>query len=159
MDLALRQQDIDFLPEYINSCELKEFVQVIEKHMSNTSLGDLILSACVKAKKGLRPTNELKDKMNSFVRSFPEELLAKEGLKAEANSETDYNNHLIEHDSIIAKKNMFKGPTNDEIYELWKKKRKDRKLKQDRITNGSVCLKRKGLPIDLVSEHIIKKMK
>ena len=63
MDLALRQKDIDFIPEYITEFELKEFVEVIQKHMSSTSFGSLILKSCKKTKNGYRPSKVLKRKL------------------------------------------------------------------------------------------------
>ena len=160
MDLSLRQKDIDFLPEYINDFELDTFVTVIKQSMAYTSLGELILSTCKKSKNGrYKPTNDLKKIMDSFVRSFPEEQLAREGLECDARTETDFNDKMLEREPLIANKSMFKGPSNKEIEELWKKKRQERKDKQDSMISGSICLKRKGLPIDVVTEHINKRLK
>jgi hypothetical protein len=154
MDLALRQQDIDFLPEYIVDHELEEFVEVIEKHMSCSSLGNLILQSCKKTKKGHRPTASLKKSIDAFVRSFPEAELAQESLECEARVEYDFNQRRS-----FGKKNMFKGPTNDEIERMWRTKRAERREKQAIILSASICLKRKGLPSEIISEHISKRMK
>jgi len=54
---------------------------------------------------------------------------------------------------------MFKGPSNEEIKTLWSKKREERIKQQEAITSVSICLKRKGLPSELVSEHISKRMR
>ena len=159
MDLALRQKDIDFIPEYITEFELKEFVEVVQTHMSCTSFGSLILKSCKKTKNGYRPSKDLKTKIDKFVRSFPEAELAQEGLECEARSEYDYNESCIKKGLPFANTNMFKGPSNEEIKKLWKKKREEKRIQQESITSVSICLKRKGLPAEVVNEHITKQMR
>ena len=138
---------------------MKELVEVIQKHMSSTSFGSLILKSCKKTKNGYRPSKVLKKKIDKFVRSFPEAELAQEGLECEARSEYDYNESCIKKGLPFANTNMFKGPSNEEIKTLWSKKREERIKQQEVITSVSICLHRKGLPSELVSEHISKRMR
>ena len=159
MDLALRQKDIDFLPEYITEFELKKFVEVVQEHMSCTSFGSLILNSCKKTKNGYRPSEDLKTKIEKFVRSFPEAELAQEGLECEARTEHDFNESCIKKGLSFANKNMFKGPSNDDIKTLWIKKKEEKTKQQESITSVSICLKRKGIPAEVVNEHITKQIR
>ena len=66
------------------------------------------------------------DKIDKFVRSFPEAELAQEGLEYEARTEYDFNESCIKKRLHFANKKIFKGPSNEEIKTLWSKKKEER---------------------------------
>jgi len=158
MDIAIREQDIDFVAEYITRFEVNQLINLIQENMSYTTIGEIILGQCNKTKKGYRPNENLKVLMNNFVRSFPKEYIAQKGLNCEAKSEKDLFQHIRKEHPELKLKEPFQGPTDSDIHEIWKKKRKEKKDIEKQIITGSICLKRKEIPNDIIM-YINKKLK
>ena len=102
-------------------------------------------------KKKIKATEELKETFCNMLNCFPPDLLQKHHLRLNAEVRKEYYLKTIP-------KHINDLPTNEEIEQLWKTKRQERKTLQEQVVAGGSSLKRNGLNGDVV-EHICKKLK
>ena len=118
---------------------------------------DLIKDMAIKTKsrntrkEKLKATKELKETFRNMINCFPPDLLQKHHLRLNAEFHKKHNLKTIP-------KRINDLPSNDEIEQLWKTKRQERKALQEQVIAGGSSLKRNGLNGDVV-EHICKKLK
>ena len=106
-----------------------------------------------------KPTREFKEVMRNMIKCFPENIRAKLNARRSARYVAD--NYDTLHGSrfeilLEGKQKPVVLQSNEEIKTLWNNKRRERRIKQERIIAAGASLKHIGLHGDLVSEHILK---
>ena len=148
------KSDEDSVIELICDSEVNSFINAINNDFGCGMFSGLIKDMAIK-KKGshrkdkLKATKELKETFRKMINCFPPDLLEKHHLNFNAEVHKEY--HSIPQQ-------IKDLPSNDEIEQLWKSKRQERKALQAQVIATGSSLKRNGLNRDVV-ENICKKIK
>ena len=149
--------------ELICDLELDSIINAINKCVGVSMFSGLIKDMAIRTKgrlgkERLLATTELKETFHKMINCFPPDLIEKHHLHLSVDLEKSNERHLREHYPDHIHRQILDLPSNNEIEQLWKTKRQERKALQEQIVSGAVSLKRKGVNGDVV-ELICKKMK
>ena len=144
----------DSIIELICDLEIDSIINSINNEVGCSMFSDLIKDMATKTKGSrrkdkLKATKELKETFRKMIKCFPPDLLEKHHIRLNADVHKEY--HSIP-------KEILDLPSNDEIEQLWKSKRQERKVLQEQVVAGGSSPKRNGLNGDII-EHICKKIK
>ena len=115
MDISTNNNHSDFTKQYIIDYELNQIINVVKKHLSHTTFGELLLDQCEDKEK-------FKKTMSKSLNMFPEEILAKQSVACEARIAIDSYNSKKKRGIKAIK--PIESLSNNDIETLWKKKRK-----------------------------------
>lgn len=153
----------DNIIDFICNEEIDEFINAINQNTGYCMFTELIRDMAIKTKRThgkqkLKATQELKETFRNMIKCFPPDLLEKHHLQLMAECKFTSEEHLRNRYPERRQKLLPKLPSNEEIEDLWKVKRKERKNFQEQIISCGSSLKKIGLNRDLV-EIICKKLK
>jgi hypothetical protein len=143
MDLAITYRDSkESLIDYAVMFDMHDFVHSVMKGMKHSALGEVVEDYALKRNGKYKAKAEFKPIFKKILQCFPDEVLEK---------------HHLHQNARVADNKPTNLLSNNEIHDLWKTKRTEKK-RRDQVLTGIACMKRKNLNRDTI-ENIAKRMK
>ena len=157
------KSDPESIIELICDMEINQIINSVNEELGCSLFAKLIkdMAKVSKDRRGnekLKATNELKETFRKMLHCFPPELLEKHNVQVNVEFQIHNEIHMRERYPDHVHKKILTLPSNEEIEQLWKTKRQERRELQEQIIAGGSSLKRKELNGDVV-EKICKKLK